>query len=509
MFWQIKILEFLAPFALASSIAGMVYLLVRNKSIAARVLAAQLGIISVWIVLNFAQILSWDRQAIIILAKATYPCIVLLSMASYWFAIFYTGKAPRFISFVFITMLFISSIFVLLNWTTEQHGIIWKDIQFITTTHFNIMKVEHGWGYYLFIIYNYLLILSGAYILLRSVFRGITKRISQIACLLLGVLFPIVINIIYVISINGHMYVDFSPIGFAFGSLFLTLGGFYNGLFNTQLSIRKEEPHLLQDGLIVLDEYCCIKEINQIAKQIFKIKNENVIDRPITDFIPDCFRQSRNDQETVFLLESPINSEQYCIKVLECDIPTTKTLIIADLNSLFTNYLKFKHLAESDSLLPILNRRRFFELAETYYLQAHTTNSTVSILLFDVDKFKKVNDEHGHLIGDSVLEHIALIAQRSLRKTDLFGRFGGEEFIIFLPDLTSIEAKQIAERIRITIEDCPFKKDDQEIRVTISCGVASNEGDFELPLKDLVDHADSALYQAKESGRNLVLICIS
>jgi diguanylate cyclase (GGDEF)-like protein len=163
-----------------------------------------------------------------------------------------------------------------------------------------------------------------------------------------------------------------------------------------------------------------------------------------------------------------------------------------------------RHRADSslDELTGLLNRRglesRFAEVAE----QAALTGQPVSLVLADIDHFKRVNDEHGHAVGDAVLREVAQAMRRALRTFELLYRFGGEEFLLLLPGAETQEAGTIAESLRATVEAL----EPSGLEVTCSFGVATARNgtvEFDHLLRD----ADAALYGAKAGGRNLVEVC--
>lgn len=148
----------------------------------------------------------------------------------------------------------------------------------------------------------------------------------------------------------------------------------------------------------------------------------------------------------------------------------------------------------TDALTGVANRRRL----ETYLAE---TNAPFSIIMMDIDHFKKVNDTYGHGVGDEVLRHFARVAQKAMRPEDFLARYGGEEFTAVCS--ASLEqAAKVAERVRTSIENTPAKTSAGEIKITASFGVAKyEEGDTPESVKE---RADRALYRAKQSGRNRV-----
>jgi diguanylate cyclase (GGDEF)-like protein/PAS domain S-box-containing protein len=160
-----------------------------------------------------------------------------------------------------------------------------------------------------------------------------------------------------------------------------------------------------------------------------------------------------------------------------------------------------QRLAVTDPLTNLNNRRYFFEVAHREMERARRHQSPLSLIMIDIDRFKEVNDTHGHLIGDMVLSHIADRLHAQLREIDVLCRYGGEEFVVLLPDTSLEAAYQVAERLRQAITEAPFQVEDIQVEVTTSLGVARMDSESDK-IDDLVRDADQALYQAKAAGRN-------
>jgi diguanylate cyclase (GGDEF)-like protein len=164
---------------------------------------------------------------------------------------------------------------------------------------------------------------------------------------------------------------------------------------------------------------------------------------------------------------------------------------------------QMRHLATTDGLTGVLNRRYFFERGENELQRAIRYGHPLSMLIFDIDHFKQVNDGFGHQAGDEVLCQLADITVNTIRSTDLLGRYGGEEFILMLPEAGFDSAWRVAERLRQKIETHNFKYDQEKIKITISVGLSSLESP-DTDLEDLISRADRSLYAAKDAGRNRV-----
>jgi diguanylate cyclase (GGDEF)-like protein len=163
-------------------------------------------------------------------------------------------------------------------------------------------------------------------------------------------------------------------------------------------------------------------------------------------------------------------------------------------------------LAIIDALTEIPNKRYLLEFLGRELARAGRHQRPLALLLFDIDRFKGINDGHGHLAGDYVLSDLAAIVRPVIRTEELFARYGGEEFAVVLPECTAEAAAVVAERIRALVESHPFRFQGNALRVTISVGVAVADGGEPPAACELVQRADAKLYEAKNGGRNRVAV---
>jgi diguanylate cyclase (GGDEF)-like protein len=167
-------------------------------------------------------------------------------------------------------------------------------------------------------------------------------------------------------------------------------------------------------------------------------------------------------------------------------------------------YKDLERMAVTDSLTNIYTRRYFLERFEEEIKRAMAKKIKLSFLMLDVDHFKMVNDQYGHLTGDYVLKEVGQIIRENIREIDIAGRYGGEEFCIVLPE-TDLEGSQmVADRIRRVTEERLIKAYDTSIRITISIGISTYPAHGKQ-VEELIDKADWALYRAKAQGRNCVV----
>jgi diguanylate cyclase (GGDEF)-like protein len=161
-----------------------------------------------------------------------------------------------------------------------------------------------------------------------------------------------------------------------------------------------------------------------------------------------------------------------------------------------------KQLALTDPLTQIKNRRAFFDISKEYLKLSSRNSHHLSLLMLDIDFFKKVNDTYGHVVGDEILKYLVNTVQDSLRETDILARYGGEEFVVLLPETKLNGAVIVAENIRSLIESTPYEDKDLSINITVSIG--AKEFTNEESVSILIDNADKLLYIAKENGRNRI-----
>ena len=172
----------------------------------------------------------------------------------------------------------------------------------------------------------------------------------------------------------------------------------------------------------------------------------------------------------------------------------------------FQRFSSIKNIAIYDTLTGLYNRRYFEERLGVEAQKSFYSGTPLSLVMVDIDLFKKVNDTFGHTEGDQILCKISSLLKTSVRKKDTVARYGGEEFILILPEAGLEESFVIAERIRRLVEDTPFEVGEAQVNLTISMGISNFPSHRAKSKEELVKMADQALYDAKRGGRNKVCI---
>ncbi|MDF3935188.1 GGDEF domain-containing protein [Pseudomonas citronellolis] len=210
------------------------------------------------------------------------------------------------------------------------------------------------------------------------------------------------------------------------------------------------------------------------------------------------YRILRSDGEVRWLSDKCFISEQS-----EAGLPLLVVGIAEDITDKKHMESELQRLATTDVLTQSSNRRYFFDNAEQAFNESKQAGAALAFLLLDVDDFKKINDRYGHQVGDRVLQRVAQCASGALRRGDLFGRIGGEEFAVLLPGCDQVTARQIGERLQREVQRLRFKEGEQTFGVSVSQGMT-----LLLPhdenLSALYGRADAALYQAKRNGKDRI-----
>lgn len=250
-------------------------------------------------------------------------------------------------------------------------------------------------------------------------------------------------------------------------------------------AVRERQPLIIHDAPeeIPNPRKELIPEMSTIQSAIVAplIMNDRVLGAiSLESSVPDAFTQS-----DLHLLESIAAT-------------ATNAILNAELHA------EVQKLALTDALTGLYNRRGFYELGEREVERSFRFKHPLTAIMMDVDHLKNINDAHGHFTGDHVLRYIATRCSKQLRRIDILGRYGGDEFVILLPETPMRMGSLVAERIRRCVADVRIPKESELIQTSVSLGVAGLTTEI-TNLDALIKRADSALYAAKQSGRNQVM----
>ena len=271
------------------------------------------------------------------------------------------------------------------------------------------------------------------------------------------------------------------------------------------------------DLLCIADTSGNFLKVNKAWEDILGYSVEELMEQRFLDFVhPDDIEttllqmQKLADQDAVLNFVNRYRCKDGSYRYIEWRSHPYGTTIYAaarDITEHVETEKRIREISIRDPLTGIFNRRYIYERLEELRAEHERTGKAFAISILDIDHFKHINDQHGHLAGDHILKEFARVIGGHLRPYDLLGRFGGEEFIVVLQNTDSVQANQIVERILSAIRAQSFEYERQLIRFTFSAGVSNSceESDGANSVESLIGKADARLYEAKRTGRNKVV----
>lgn len=507
---QYHFFVFLAPISLLVSIGTGLYAWQFRHKPLGRSLALMMIPVCGYLITNTLELVDPSESGTLFWGKAGYLFAPTLAVMWFAFALDYTGRhhwlAPRRLWILFV----IPVITMTLAMTNEWHHLIWISTKFIPRSGFLYFSVSYGAWFWVNAIYSYSLLILGTFLVVREYILYFKSYRNQSIWVLIGMIIPLAAHAIYIYHLFPAWQKDYSPIGFAFTGLALGIGIFRYQLISLTPIARSLVMDYIEDGICVLDHQGRIIDANPAFQTITGLPITELVGRQAAEALPFWAGLKVTGNTPLFqsTLELARGGETFSYEVRVIEIAKGHKKALGRLLSLH-DYTERKRLmsvveqlAITDSLTGLYNRRYFIQRAQEEIDRSQRLRHPLSLLMFDLDHFKQVNDIHGHNTGDRVLVHFAGILQTMVRGTDIIARLGGEEFVIMLPESGVQEAAASAERIRQTIENTPCPCGGIPIHITTSIGLAAIPAGQRLPLETLIQHADLALYAAKHSGRN-------
>lgn len=373
----------------------------------------------------------------------------------------------------------------------------------------SLLIINHGPAYTIDILYGTSLIALAGIEMLRFLPRNTTAERKQVCIFLLAVAIPLTIFLLMGFApIDPPM--DFGSLGFCISEMMLGLYIWKQRKEDWMPYARDQVIQHLQDGYVLLDTQGRFLDANQAAMDIFPQMRSIAAGTPaavIRDF-PVTLAVNGQAMREFYLSRGgrPYYYRVSANPVAGNEGSTCTAVMFYDSTELHFLMSELHELATRDPLTGLLNRSSFFKIAGRDFSLAVRARQEACLLMLDLDNFKVVNDKYGHQCGDDVLITVAHLMRDSLRSTDVCGRYGGEEFVVYLPGTSSENALQVAEGLRSAIEAKTYPCAEGSFHVTISIGLCALNLHHDKQLDDLVRRADQALYTAKRLGRNQVIV---
>lgn len=455
--------------------------------------------------------LDFSQQAKILITKVQYLGVTTAPTAGLLFILVYVGQRQR-LSRALLTGMYVVPMTVLaLAWTNDLHHLTWASFRTDTSGKFPMLALVHGpavWGlafnYYFWSLYTLWTVWRQ-----RRQVRQLFKR--QFLLLLVAVALPLVANFIYMSRLSPVANLDLTCVAFSGVALLLGWGTYGYHLLEVLPVARAMVFREMDSGLLVLDSDGHLVDFNPAAQGLLGPGSDLQPGVPAELALagfpalatalerPGAWRDE---------VEWPAGADRQVLEVRVSSVfgpsglEMGRLVMLDDITERKQMENELKLLASTDPLTGADNRRSFFEKGGRQVLLARRHGRPLSLIILDLDRFKAINDQHGHHAGDQVLRAVAATCCQELRVTDIFGRLGGEEFGAVLPESGCQEAQEVARRLLTALRQAGALSQEQGgPGFTASLGVACL-ADGDPDLEALMRRADQALYRAKETGRD-------
>lgn len=413
--------------------------------------------------------------------------------------------------------------------TNEGHHLIWTGF-LPGAIGSNEIIYQHGAGFFWVMACVYAYTLTGTFLLARSALKFSTLYRQQSAALFVGSMAPMVGSILYMLNLTPPG-LNIAPMSFMVTGLALSTGLLRFRMFDLIPIACDLLVENMRDGVLVLDVQNRLVEINPAAQHLLNVracvgKDATEILANWTDYLlcqitedlrieivldrqPPCYvdlrispLHDRRGRLTGRLVTLRDITHRYQI---ETELRQANDRLQSQLLEIKSLHAKLKEQALRDQLTGLFNRHHLEEMLPKELARAKRDSHPVAIVLLDIDFFKQVNDTFGHPAGDQMLREFGQLLSRWFRVGDFVYRFGGEEFVLVLPNVSSNFAYDRIEQIRRAFQEMRVKWESAEFSTTISGGIAVFPDDGATP-EELLQAADRALYAAKTAGRNCVQV---
>jgi diguanylate cyclase (GGDEF)-like protein len=333
----------------------------------------------------------------------------------------------------------------------------------------------------------------------------------------IGSLIPFIAQLVYNLGLSPYN-IDLTPFALTISGVIFSLGLFRFHILDILPLARDVIFDSFKDGVMVLDLANRIIDMNISMQKMLPGVSKSMIGQPVGEALAEyptlleLINKGQSGSVEIDIKKQGISSSLNYLGTLST-LRDAKNNRVGRIVTIHDNtqarqlLIQLEELAARDSLTGIYNRRSFDQLAAQNIYTLRETGGMMAVIMLDLDFFKRVNDTYSHTAGDLALKKVTETCHSLLRQGDILSRYGGEEFVIFLPDTDEPAAAAIAERLREGIARQAITFEERTFSLTASFGVASTICNGLISLDELVHQADQAVYQAKQQGRNRVCVC--
>lgn len=506
----------------------------KRQARGASALAFSLLVLTFWSACYGMVWLSADRDTQLLWLKIMYLGVVLTPL-SFLVLILHITQLEGWLNPLRLALLLVEPLLMLAAiWTNDQHNLFLKSSIQYSLGGLTYFHWARGSLYWVNVAYSYSMLLACAILLLRSLFIGAPLYRSQVGAFLLGALIPWLVSILTQLQVRPLRELDLTPVGFALSGAVFYYAIFWRGMFDLLPVARSLLIEHISDGLIVADASLRVLDINPAAERLLDLKSHDVVGRLGSEVFPQwadlaaALRHidgeyrieapGRNNPNHFFDIKvTPLRNQSAVSGYLilfrdisdrwnaEQKLRQTNQELNARLREIQRLQKKLQQQAVRDPLTGLYNRRYLEATLEQELARAERETQPVSIIMMDADKFKKINDLFGHKAGDRALQALAKLIKAHIRRSDIPCRYGGEEFVIVMPNTPLEVALARAEEIRRDFHALELFGPGTAGRASLSVGLAAYPSHGRLG-EDVLDAADQAMYRAKSQGGNCVLM---
>lgn len=431
-------------------------------------------------------------------------------MTVFWFMFSYKFFYNRHVSFklgVFVMVVPILTLFF--NVSNDYFHLLYKQIDYRPSGDFIVAVLTRGPWYYFYSLYSYAIILYGCFLFFKVWKISNNQMIKTQSFLMFsGTVIPVICNILYLAGFTpGGM--DITPFGLLALANFYGLALFKYDVLELKEIVKSVVFEEIDEAILVVDNKNRLIEYNEAAEKVFDWMHPDHIGIDIRSFeYGNCLVDQENPVFIMQVITETLNRYyEFRVSILQLKNEVVgRVIFFRDVTLERQMVEKLDQLASYDALSQVYNRRKLLEEADKEAIRAMRYYDHLSVLMIDIDHFKNVNDQFGHLAGDEVIFNVAQMIKRKIRSIDIVGRYGGEEFVAVLSNADKDSGLRVAESIRREISEMKILYGEETISVTVSVGLAvvNVTNQRGINIMAMINLADKAMYCAKEKGRNRV-----
>ncbi len=442
-----------------------------------------------------------DPFALRFWSRFEYIGIPFISSFLLIFVAFFVDSTSRIARIISLPLILISTLFVIIRQTNHMHYQFYQNLSYENFSNFTIMTFDKGPWYWALGIFNFVCIVVSIGLMFRF-YRQVSKtRKRQALWILIGTTVPLFPYVAYILGIIPYG-IDTTPAFLVIASFFYYIAVFRHDVFSLVPIGRDRLVETMTEAVLVLNAVDQVADVNPAARTAFGDKTQNPVGHTLDTAFPMLVGLG---SEPTKVKHNNRVWELTRITVEERGRSANGFLIVGhDVTEQEILVARLERMAHEDALTGLLNRHSWDQAVTTELARLSRHGRFGSIIYLDLDGFKNVNDTHGHMAGDSVLKAVARVLKEGLRSPDLVGRYGGEEFVLFLPEIHPEAAVDVAERLRVDLYEAVEADMNVDVKVTGSFGVAGGIVSDDTSLESFVESADKAMYESKRTGKNRV-----